>query len=257
MKQIFLIIVHFGSVEPTSRLLDALSAITTPWLHRILVNHDPTPWRGDYGPVHVVNKPNRGYFAGFAEGVSAARLLGAKKDDIIMCLNNDVLLSPQDIYQIYSWLRDKAGDFLAGAQFGWVAYVSGRARIGNRRTLFGFPYVHGPVIAAPLETLLRIGIPSEMGMYWEDVVISLYARKAEVPMYSIPLPRGIHDDTAKMSDAKLYYLVRNGAAVLEHAPSPPWRVIWRVRNILRLAYHRFEGHAFLAKALADRKNVHL
>ncbi|OGY30904.1 MAG: hypothetical protein A2805_03890 [Candidatus Andersenbacteria bacterium RIFCSPHIGHO2_01_FULL_46_36] len=248
---IFAIIVHFGDKAITNRAVVSLQSGTRVPDHIIVIDH------GDMADSPL----NKGYAAGLAEGIRQAAKLGATGHDLILLMNNDATAEHDGIQGVAQWWTQYGGpSVLAGTTWGSVSLVTGRARIvGNEYTknFFRIPYVHGAFMALEHGLALNMVFPEELFMYWEDVVVSVRAQKQSVRLMRISSPVVHHDDEkTDTSDQKLYYLVRNGAYVLEHELSYVWRLYWYTVNTVRQIYHRYQNshtHQIIAEALADAR----
>lgn len=248
---IFAVIVHFGDQGTTDRAVASLRAGSHTIDHIIVINHGETP----DSPL------NKGYAAGLAEGIRQAAALGAASHDLLLLMNNDVVAERDGIKNLMKWWNGYGeSGVLAGTSWGSVSLITGRAHIvGNEyaNNFFCIPYIHGAFIALEYGLASSMVFPEELFMYWEDVALSLRAQKQGARLTHIPFPVVRHnDDKSDTSDQKLYYLVRNGAYVLEHETAYTWRLYWYVVNTARQIYHGYQNsrtHQIIARALTDAR----
>lgn len=250
----FVLTVHYGSPAPTRRLVDQLLENTRRPDQIVLVDH------GGAGPVlptshprvRVITQKNRGYMAGLATGFAAVRD-ELRPQDIVICLNNDVSVGPRVIEDVVTWMNQHKEPVLAGIIMGHVNMLTGRAYLRSApHVVFTLPYVHGSFFTARADVFARLTLPTDMFLYWEDVVLSWNALKAGVSLKTLP-DMGIHhlDEHVPASEEKLYYLVRNGAQTLMRRSPGGWSTYWQIVNPARLWYHRQAGHTVIANALRD------
>lgn len=251
MASIFAIIVHFGHRDVTERALKSLRNAGEAPEECIVIDH------GD-----ISDAPNnKGYAAGLAAGVREAGMKGATKSDILLFVNNDVEFEHHGIQQLKSWW-DMYGSphTIAGPSWGSVSLITGRATITGDQMLLHFfrmPYIHGSCIVMEYGLAALLTFPEEFFMYWEDIALSIRAQKKGARIVRIPFPLIRHNDTsAVVSQEKLYYLVRNGAYVLEREAPWGWTIWWRAINTFRLTYHAFlrsRKHQIITRALTDAR----
>lgn len=257
-RSIFVIFVHFGSSEATNRAVRSLLKGTVRPDGVIVVDND-----GAFAsavPVTVVRPgSNAGYAGGLREGISEALRLGAKEYDLCVLVNNDTVFEEDSLQGVLRWW-DLHGSpmVLAGSAGGYVSLSSGRAIVSPKRRNTGkwdLPYVHGSSMVGEFSLFLKHKLPVSFFMYWEDVAFSMEIMKQGGLLAVISGFRVGHDDSeGPVSLSKLFYLVRNGAYVLQTYTSIPWRAYWYGRNILRMMYHFQLGglrHTTIARALRD------
>ncbi len=246
---IFAIIVHFGEKHVTDQAVASLQASSCKIDHIIVIDHGDT----------ANSSKNKGYAAGLIEGIKRAAALGATSYDLILLMNNDVVVGHGGIKALARWWSKHGGpDTLAGTSWGSVSLLTGRARITQERyvkNIAHIPYVHGSFMALEYSLASTILFRKDLFLYWEDVALSLHAQKRGVKLIRIPFPIVSHnDEKSHGSNQKLYYLVRNGAYVLEHETAYVWRLYWYVVNMVRSTYHRHQNseiHRTIYRALVD------
>lgn len=242
---IFCIIVHFGLQETTDRLIrQLLAGSRIP--DRILVIDNTSD--------------NRGYAAGINRGIRELVLSGGQDQDVILCCNNDLQVSRTTIAQLHQWWLTQAPLTLAAHQLGWVNLLTGRSYIGRKPHLPAWcvwPYLHGSCFGGTLAAFRQLGdLPEAYFLYWEDVATSNQARQRGITLKQFPDAGITHDDSVgALTASQLYYLVRNGAALLETATPHWWSVYWQLANNVRVFYHRWRGHESIVQALNDRKKL--
>lgn len=241
IPRVFPIVIHYGSMDVTKKLVAQLKS-------------------GTLFPADIIVVDNSANNAGYAGGVN--RGLGmlmpqVKPDDIVIALNNDVVVSPKSLQVVQNWWSQNPAPVLAGIKMGYVNLITGRTSFQKNYKLptisYQLPYLHGACLIAPFKIFLALqGLPNQYFMYWEDVVLSQRARQVGLPLKVIPNTGLAHDDTHRtLSDDQLYYLVRNGASFLARYSPRPWRYYWRAINPLRFFYHRLRSHHPVAQALRD------
>lgn len=273
--KLFAIVVHYEDERSTSRLVHKLaSGVEAPDAIVVVDHGDDTLQLGNReGNIRVVRpQVNRGYGAGINVGLGMLVSEGVASSDIVVCMNDDVVMSGDTIQKLRRWWTDNPGTALAGSAIGWVNLITGRSCIveeGKRKkrtappfesffhflfSIFYFPYIHGAFFAAPYNVFMRAGgYPDHYFLYWEDVLFSQRVRRRRVPLYVIEGIGVAHDDTlTQRSGDQQYYLVRNGALYLEQHTSGLFKVYWRLLNRARLGYHFFVTHnAVVTRALSD------
>lgn len=266
-RSIYAIFVHFGSPEVTQKAIASLFAGTMRPSYIIVVDHAETLFvcKGD-DVVIIRPEINTGYFGGLQVGIAHAVDSGAKKTDLCLLLNNDIVFEPHSLQTISHWW-DVCGSsqVLAGASLGSVSLLSGRARIFSTKEVVKtwgvIPYIHGSCIIGEFGLLTSLEIPVSLFMYWEDVLLSILVRQKSGVLRVIPSLEAIHNDRpSSISLSKLFYLVRNGAYVLETYSPSLWRVYWYIINTIRMAYHAcMDGnkHRIIVRALRDARHKKL
>ncbi len=241
-RSIIVIIVHFGNKKDTATLVDSLKSNTRVPDDIIVIDNDID---------------NRGYLGGLKAGVFQSRQSGYRPNDLLVLLNNDVTVGADFILEIERWWDAQGSPHtLAGSTAGQLSVVTGRAHIRPlQQELRRNGYVHGSCLVVERAFFEQISDIPDVFMYWEDIAMSMRALDLGGNLNIIPNLSVHHDDAiAPISDDKLYYLVRNGAHVLESLGFP-WGVYWRIANPLRYAYHRLLGRDVVVRALRDRKNI--
>jgi GT2 family glycosyltransferase len=274
-KTLYTLVVHFGAPEPTNRLVRTLVKSKKAPDGVIVINHGPQLVMPNYqhSTVQVVQPSrNDGYAAGLTTGLGVLIAKEVKPGDIIVCMNNDVQIDSDTISRLRQWWSKHPERALVGPQAGIVNLFTGRTAItdyptgggarhvrgspgvaGWRRQLpitsyrlpvtnYRLPYIHGSFFAAPFAVLVRVRLPHDYFLYWEDVLFSQRVRRHNLPLYQINnLGIKHRDELQHKTGERLYYLVRNGARFLEEETAWLWRVYWWVGNRLRYLYHRLVG----------------
>lgn len=251
MTSIFAIIVHFGDQAVTDSAQSSLMKGIDRADYCIVVDH---------GTNHQ-DPLNKGYAAGLIEGIRNARLSGAKDHDLLLLLNNDIEIVPNSIDKLRRWWSEYGGPtVIAGASWGSVSLLTGRATITHERyvsSITTIPYLHGSCIALEYGVAAKMMPREDFFMYWEDVEFSIRAALNGVTLTRIPFPLVQHNDNVgRSSSQKLYYLVRNGAYVLEHKAPYVWKLYWHIMNTMRWIYHsiqRSHTHQTIARGLSDAR----
>jgi GT2 family glycosyltransferase len=258
IRSIFVILVHFGAKEVTDRALSSLMAGSKQPDHCIVVDHAEIPYKAPMG-VHVVRSTkNSGYAAGLLVGIHHAKSLGAKSHDICVLANNDLVFDSAGIEHLAQWWSERFSNTLAGISWGALSLITGRAIITGSSlssSLLVIPYIHGSCMVLEWGYAMNITFPTDLFMYWEDVALSLRVKRMCGVLERIPFPLAAHSDTPEIVSAeKLYFLVRNGAYVLEHELLFAWRLWWKSMNTLRRMYHALcsgSSHKIVLRALKD------
>ena len=241
-RSIIVIIVHFGNRKDTNSLVDSLKNNTRVPEDIIVIDNDID---------------NRGYLGGLKAGVFQSRQSGYRPNDLLVLLNNDLRVGAGFILEIEKWWDEQGSSrTLAGPTAGQLSVATGRAHVRPfRKSALLKGYVHGSCVVVERAFFEQLSDIQDFFMYWEDVAMSLRASALGGSLKIIPSLSAYHNDAiGSISDDKLYYLVRNGAYVLERLKFP-WGVYWRIGNSLRYAYHRLFGHDVIVRALRDRKNI--
>lgn len=220
-----------------------------------MIDHHPQPYRPLNDSVRILRPSrNAGYGSGCNVALGALASAGIAARDIVICLNNDVVVTPDALSILRQWwIAPRPPALLAAATqqnnqiyagLGQVNLFTGRADImplPSPLTLarYYLPYVHAALIAAPYEVWLRLhGWPEQYFLYWEDVSLSYQARQRGIELHTTASVIAWHQHgVAAGANHQTYYLVRNGALFLEQELPPPWRVYWQWRNRLRRAWH--------------------
>ena len=263
-RSIYAIFVHFGSNDTTKAAIDSLLSGSTRPDSIIVVDHAESAFAyGDNGVIVIRPEINTGYFGGLQTGITHAVALGAKNNDLCILLNNDVVFARDSLESISHWWSSYGNvNTLAGASLGAVSLLSGRARIMSEQqissSLGTIPYVHGSCMVGEVGLFTSIEFPTSLFLYWEDVLLSMLVCKAGGSLRAIPGLQPIHDDqSSPVSPTKLYYMVRNGAYVLEVYTPVLWRLYWFILNTIRKAYHANmagDKHAMVKRALRDARS---
>lgn len=249
-RRVFAIIVHHGPSYQTIRLVRQLaSGIGVP-RKIIVVDHGEQQLQLEHNDSSVcVVRPthNRGYGAGINIGLGVLTAADVQSDDIVVCMNNDVVVSSDTIEKVGRWWHDHPKPALIGAKAGAVNLLTGRTKITNyelRMTNYETPYIHGAFFAAPYNVFMRAkGYPDHFFLYWEDVLFSQRVHKRGIPLHVVPKLGVSHGDDPKQQSAEqLYYLVRNGAVFLESHTPVVFQLYWKLLNDLRILYHRLVAH---------------
>ena len=257
----FVIIVHYGSLSVTKRLI---SQVINPKNHCekvIIIDHGPQKFPNSVDKKVLVIHPekNGGYAAGINLGLGVIASQGALSHDLVTLLNNDLQIESDILNKINNWWRRQLENnphihILAGANSGHVNFLTGRASLkpwakGGRAGV----YLDGALLTAPYSTFLKLkGLPEEYFLYWEDVALSFRARAAGIKLAIIPNLNVKNPGSQKPATGdKLYYLVRNGAYFLASQTPPPVRLYWFILNRLRLLFHADQT---IRQALKDAIN---
>ena len=263
-RNIFCVVVHFGSKSTTDASIRDFLDQTNAAAAIVVVDHGKEPYvvpRGINGVQVVRPAQNKGYAAGINEGLRVVALHNPLPEDLVVCCNNDVRVQRDTLKRIVSTWPKKPAHVLAAATMGYVNLVTGRAHVGlspRSYSAITLPYAHGSFLVAPVATWQRVGdAPEKFFMYWEDVALSIQAKAKKVTVRQLP-DVGIHhaDEKTSVPAEKEYLLVRNGAYVLEHSTPGIWPVIWESINSVRLSMHRALGKKpNIVKALQDRNTL--
>lgn len=266
-RSIFAILVHFGPAEVTQVAIHSLLAGTMRPDHIIVVDHaKKTFLYTDTRVVVIRPKRNTGYFGGLQVGFAHALASGARESDLCLLLNNDLVFMQDSLETISQWWDTHGSSrVLAGASLGLVSLVTGRANISSGEdfstTWRTIPYIHGSCMVGEFTLLTSLQFPVSLFMYWEDVLLSIMIQKKSGVIRCIPGLHAIHNDRSSLvPPSKLFYLVRNGAYVLETHTPAFWRVYWYAINTMRMAYHGcMDGikHRVIVRSLYDARSKKL
>jgi GT2 family glycosyltransferase len=269
IKQINVIMVHFGDEKPLQRALKSLALGRRRPDNIIVIDHALSPLRLKDTAVRVVRPNiNGGYGSGINIGLGTIYSMGVEKDDIVICMNNEVEVYEDTLEQLEKWWTINPTASLVGAVveegtkivsgLGAVNLFTGRADpyAESRRFKIGnLSYVHGAFFAAPYHVFLKTkGMPEDNFLYWEDVAFSQNVSRASFPLRTALNVRVKHSHQKDVTgDNRTYYLVRNGAIFMEHYLPQPLKQMWWLINRIRYAYHSvWEGHqSETTKALKD------
>ena len=270
-RNFFVIIVHFGDPNTTTQAVASLLSPTSAPAKILVIDHGTKPLKLSFSPQQViVVRPhsNEGYAAGCNLGLGWLGQQGAKPDDIVVCMNNDLVLEKGAWQELTRWWQERLQPAFASPSVietsGNVLHVStvnwltGRALpykpYRGLLRLFGWPYLHGACVSAPYSAWMRVnGWPQGFNMYWEDVALSGRAKTARIPLYIISSAQVQHSSQPNTppTGLRLYHLVRNGAWVLSHQGPFATRFYWRLINRLRYFWHRLHRHEEIARAIHD------
>jgi len=257
---IIVVLVHFGDVAATNRLVADLLAGKRLPDQLIVVDHDPLPYECRSSQATCVRPhKNNGYIAGLRFGVRAAK---APDESILVLLNNDSMITDNFLIDIAAWWRKHGGaSVLAGPGIASLSRLTGRARIGTGQSydmLFSLPYIDGACVVVQRSFFDTISSVEHLFMYWEDVALSMRAQSSGGRIQKIPNLGFEHHNAAEpASGKKLYYLVRNGAYILERL-SFPWNMYWIIKNKVRLLWHSVlpgARHIDNTRALKDAQRL--
>lgn len=222
----------------------------------IVVDNNPTPLvMNDSRVLCVRPDKNKGYLAGLRYGVHKSVESPAS---ILVLMNNDIVFEQDFLKNITQWWQHNGNNHtLAGPRAGTLSPLSGRAYAHRARVLFPLQYIDGACMVISRSFFDSISGFEQLFMYWEDVAMSLEARKQLGTLKIIPDLRLQHasDSIRDVSEEKLYYLVRNGAFVLQRLPAF-CGAYWYIVNIVRLWIHNAlpgARHALMARALHDAR----
>lgn len=271
-RQLFIIIVHYGSIAVTKQAIDTINANTVLPTQVIIIDQGPesaaellTSSAASQKPLVILPSQNIGYGAAANMGLGYLFTKPMAADDIVVFINNDVALEPTTIADIYAWWQAHPEPALVGVTTiennqelsgaGAINFLTGRAHLLPVQSHRHIDYVHGAFVMALYQVWLKSGgWPEQYFLYWEDVLLSQKIRHRGMSLRLADTIR-IHHDSPKSTaqqDRQLYYLVRNGALFMSQ--ETPWfyRYVWRGWNWVRLQWHRWHHpHSIIVKALTD------
>lgn len=254
IREYHVIIVHYGSLKSTQRLVNTLLQGKQPPDMVVVVNHDKHSLQKLVSRKCRVVKPgsNQGYAAGINVGLGVLMARGASVNDIVTCINNDIAIKPESFSLVRRWWENNPEpalvEFVTSQNkiervYSYVNLFTGRSYLSpflKRSDVFHMHYIQGVFMAAPFEIFADShGMPEKYFMYWEDVLFSKQVAKKGFSLKVASGVMAIHRSDAEpvVDDDKLYYLVRNGALFLEQDTPLLWRGYWFVVNRLRYIYH--------------------
>jgi GT2 family glycosyltransferase len=257
IRKYFVITVHFGPPNTTDKLLHSLAGNTELPDKVIVVDHALEPYKPPVVSMNIQTirpERNEGYAAGInlAFGTLLSQSTGA--DDIVICLNNDVVVEKDTIKNIKEWWQAHSAPVLAGSTAGILNLLTGRSVLTSHMPShvpwWQSVYMHGACMIAPLKICLDAkALPESFFLYWEDVAFSRAIQKLGYKLMIIPGITLSHPDARQVGSDQLFYLVRNGAWYLEHKLNFLGRVYWYLVNRLRYVYHSARGHKQIKAAL--------
>lgn len=271
IRKYYIIIVHYGPSAQVAQAMKALRGGSRTAEHILVVNHAQQAIVGDYQGASIIHpQENGGYAAGVNSGLRALAIKDISARDIVIVMNSDVVVRHDTLATLQAWWKKYPNKALVGGRvkegqedvigLRYVNLVTGRTRSSSStltsESFWRIQYIHGAFFSAPYEVLLQVGgMPERYFLYCEDVLLSMQVQRHGIPLRIasdvVVDHHTRHNNTHK--EQQLYYLVRNGAILLEgHAPQP-WRVYWWVYNRARLLYHtlRPQGSAIVRQALHD------
>ncbi len=257
IRKYFVVAVHFGSSGSTDNLLHSLAGGTELPDKVIIVDHALEPYKTPAfnGKIQTIRPAqNEGYAAGINLALGTLLSQGARADDIVICLNNDVVVNKDSIKRIKDWWQENPNPTLAGSTAGVLNFLTGRSRLVSHLPAhiawWQTAYIHGACMIAPLKVYFDAkALPENFFLYWEDVAFSQAIQKAGYALTIIPNLNLSHPDTRPVNERQLFYLVRNGAWYLEHKLNLYGRIYWYGINRLRYIYHSMRGHKHIQAAL--------
>lgn len=262
----FVIIVHFGTDFVTKQCLASLCQSSLRPDLIIIVDHGLIPFAlpATYQEYCQVIRPakNGGYGAGFNVGLKALQAHRVQDDDLVVSMNNDVVAASDTIFRLTSWWERQKLPTLAGSSMRTINMFTGRAKkvsssIMPKLPIFK-PYIDGAFVVSRLQTWKLLGgFTEEYFLYSEDVLLSWRAARLGITIKAIHELNLQHADKGSSSLDKLYYVVRNGAVLLERESPWLWRVYWKIMNHLRLLGHTLapvsERRLVVRQALRDAR----
>lgn len=259
-RRYFIIIVHYGEPPSTDRAVASLINNSINPNTIVVIDHAERPYQASDHVRVIRPERNRGYGAGLNMGLGILLTTDISRNDIVVCMNNDVSLSGDGIRQLRQWWQQRSENAIIGAVGGVVNLLNGRTRVTKtlQDARHELSYIDGFFLAAPYHVLLKLkGFPEQYFLYWEDILFSQRAKQAGIPLRLVSHLGIIHSNKqfTKPSGDHLYYLVRNGALFLERETSFLWRRFWWLKNRLRFIYHSLRpGHdqtKIICQALRD------
>lgn len=239
------ITVHHGKSAPTITLVEQLLKMPDGPDQIVVIDHALQPIQGltPGARLKVVRPTNNSGYAGgvnFGLGILASQRINP--NDIIVIMNNDLTLADSTFQALRRWWQAHPGLAIAGVERRTLNLFTGRTHGAHtaREPFWHLPYLDGVFLTAPLQVFVHLqGLPNHLFLYWEDILFSLRARQVGLSLQIISGVKINHrsQKTAQLASDQLYYLVRNGALVLSQSIPFPWRVLWKVFNPLRQAYH--------------------
>lgn len=257
IRKYFVITVHFGPSKITDSLLYSLGVGTELPDKVIVVDHATKAYSPPASNISIqIIRPeqNEGYAAGINLAFGILVSQGANANDIVICLNNDVLVDKDSLKKIKDWWHTHPTPALTGSTVGILNLLTGRSKLISQMpphvTWWQSIYIHGACIIAPLKICLDAkALPENFFLYWEDVAFSQAIQKLGYKLTIIPNLNLSHPDARHVSDMQLFYLVRNGAWYLEHKLNFLGRIYWYLLNRLRYIHHSLRGHTHIKAAL--------
>ncbi len=210
-----------------------------------IIDHAVTPLILDEkmksGCVVIRPHANRGYAAGVNVGLRSLKGINIHEEDVVVCMNNDVEVGKDGLEAVAALIETFSDPTLVGPLTRTIHMFTGRAILGKKysKSVWYSPaYIDGAFMAGKWSTWMLAGpMPEDYFMYAEDVLFSWQASRNGVILKEVALAVGHPPRESDMGSDKIYYLVRNGARLLEEESSIPWKIWWFVWNRVRLFFH--------------------
>jgi len=233
--KIFIIILHYGTVETTQKCVASILEKEKNFEKIIIINNDEMiqltkKTFGKTLKLHIINnRKNLGFAAGVNEGIRFALEHNA---DAVLLLNNDTILNKEILYPLVVVLQKEkyagiAGPVLQFHRNGKIIYdlggrvnsLFGRTSHEEVETIFNkkskeVTYISGCCMLIKKEVFATIGYFDEkFFLYYEDVDFCLRAKKGGFLSYILPSVSLYHElskSAGKLSSVAVYHQTKSG-----------------------------------------------
>lgn len=250
----WVILVHFGDAKPTLQALSSLLHGTLPPHRIVIIDHALHPLFLAAASNHHMRlirpQRNEGFAAGVNVGLGFFASAGAQGHDVIIVMNNDVTVYPDTLATLRAWWQEYCPTGIVGVERRAINLFTGRTTLMANHW-WHLPYIPGYFFAGSLGTLLHLkGLPEQYFLYWEDVLLSMRARRAGFTLDQAQGVQVVHPAHDTVTAERTYYLIRSGARFMAEESPWPWRWLWWGVNRLREAAHR----GVVRQALRDARH---
>ena len=259
MKNIDIIILHFGDITVTQQCIKSIEAKAKGYRNIILINNDVTidltkHIKKQKKRIIINSEKNHGFAAGVNIGIKKAL---HNKADFVCLLNNDVTIKKDFVQPIVTFMSKQENAGIAGSiiefalngmsMFDHGAYVSnttGKGTHSNNASIkFKKPqlvdYVSGCCMMIKKEVFDTIGYFDErFFMYYEDVDFCLRANQKGFMTYVIPsaiVQHALSRAIGRKSKNLTYMLVKSDIRFSKKHSEFPLRFIATFSQIAKFA----------------------
>lgn len=239
MPKVFIIILHYHSVEDTKECLRSLEKLNYDNFEVVLINNGAKDDLNSQftrlalnSKIRIINnKENLGFAGGNNVGIKYALECGAS---YILLLNNDTIIEPNFLKElikagenderigilgpiIYEYneqrTMDKEQTHFAGGKINWL-YTKGKHILNRSYEIRDTDYITGACMLIKRKVIEKIGLmPEDYFLYLEDVDWCLKARRAGfkcVVVFRSKIWHKVSQSAVEASFSYIYYHFRNG-----------------------------------------------